>query len=104
MAPCIAPSASTSLVWMLGGSALYCSSHVPVTFQRAFRRWRVGNLWRLHKQPERQWLPWMWIRPSFTAASAADLVTYVQLFGKVELLNYLCDTLHRCPFKAFIVS
>jgi hypothetical protein len=29
----------------------------------------------------------MWIRPSFTAASAADLVTYVQLFGKVELLE-----------------
>jgi hypothetical protein len=73
---------------VLGGSALYCghrsSCHLPAAVDAGGSGPR-----RLHGSRSVNWLPWMWIRPSFTAASAVDLVTYVQLFGKVELLNYL---------------
>jgi hypothetical protein len=97
-------SVSTSLVWtVLGGSALLLlTSQLLSPSSSSFIASMGQDLWKAAQVAlSVNWLPWMWIRPSFTAASAADLVTYVQLFAKVELLEYLWLHIAPLSFQSF---
>jgi len=55
------------------------------------------DLWKaFHAALSVGWLPWMWIQPAATpAVVAADVLTYVQLFGKLEVVRYL--SVHVLP-------
>jgi hypothetical protein len=97
-------SASTSLVWtILGGSALLLLTSQLLSPSSSSAITAMGqDLWKAAQAAlSVNWLPWMWIRPNFNAASAADLVTYIQLFAKVELLEYLWLNVAPLSFQSF---
>jgi hypothetical protein len=97
-------SATTSLVWtVLGGSALLLLTSQVLSPSSSSTIAAMGqDLWKAAQAAlSVNWLPWMWIRPSFTAASAADLVAYVQLFAKVELLEYIWLHIAPLSFQSF---
>jgi hypothetical protein len=103
-AVCSTASVSKSLVWtVLGGSALLLLSSQLLSLSSSSAIAALGqDLWKAAQVAlSVNWLPWMWIRPSFTATAAADLVTYVQLFAKVELLEYLWLHIAPLSFQSF---
>jgi hypothetical protein len=98
-------SASTSLVWtVLGGSALLLlSSQLLLSPSSTSTIAAMGqDLWTAAQAAlSVNWLPWMWIRSSSTATATSDLITYVQLFAKVELLEYMWTNIAPLSFQSF---
>jgi hypothetical protein len=97
-------SASRSFVWtVLGGTALVLlTSQLLSPSSSSFIAAMGQDLWKAAQVAlSVNWLPWMWIRPSFTATAAADLVAYAQLFAKVELLEYLWVHIAPLSFQSF---
>jgi hypothetical protein len=97
-------SASVSLVWkVLGGTALlFLTSQLLLPSSSSAIAAMGQDLWMAAQSAlSVNWLPWMWIRPGSTATATADLVAYVQLFAKVELLEYLWIHIAPLSFQTF---
>ena len=97
-------SVSTPLVWtVLGGSALLLlTSQLLSPSSSSFIAAMGQDLWKAaHAALSVNWLPWMWIRPNLTAGFAADLIAYVHLFAKVELLEYWWVHIAPLSFQSF---
>jgi hypothetical protein len=95
-------SVATSLVLtVLGGSALFLLTSQLLSPSSISAIATMGqDLWT-QLALSVNWLPWMWIRSSSTATATSNLVACVQLFAKVELLEYLWHHIAPLGFQSF---